>query len=48
MSENEHDECQQIDIRTDIKKIKTPVVYVIDRALEYERLNESKGKHKMG
>lgn len=48
MSENGHDECQQIDKRPDIKKRKTPVTYVIDCTLEYECFNKSKGRHDMG
>ncbi|XP_016396857.1 uncharacterized protein LOC107730522 [Sinocyclocheilus rhinocerous] len=42
------DECQRMDIRIDIRKRETPVAYVIDRTLEYECFNKSKGKHDLG
>ncbi len=42
------DECKRMDIKIDVRKRETPVAYVIDRTLEFECFNRSKGKHDMG
>ncbi|XP_058609545.1 uncharacterized protein LOC131525671 [Onychostoma macrolepis] len=42
------DECQRMDIRIDVRKRETPVAYVIDRTLNFECFNKSKGKNDMG